>query len=202
MLNELNKNNHISEGKINRLAIRTIIFDIVKLIKNSSEGNIHLPDNNDLDSVYEFTNTNLTFPIELELNTNELVGGFYVDGDYSSDDDTITLVIEYNPKTIGKQLYDLIGELNEVLAHEMEHLNQEYRGDFELGNEPPKNPLKYYTQKHEIPAQYKGFKRLSKLRKLPLEVVVRDWFDTHKEIHQLKPKDVDVVINQILQYKK
>lgn len=202
MSDSLHKNNQVNEGKINRLAIRTIIIDIVKLIKQSFDGEYHLPDNEDIDSVYEFTNTDLSFFIELDLKTNNLISGFSVDGDYSPDDDSIRIFIEYNPNNITYQLYDLIGELNEVIAHEMEHLNQEYSGEYDLGKTPPKNPYKYYTQKHEIPAQYKGFKRLSKLRKQPLEDVVKNWFDTHQEIHKLKPDDVKKVITQILQYKQ
>ena len=36
------------------------------------------------------------------------------------------------------------------------------------------DPIKYYTQPHELDAQVYGFKRLSKLRNKPFEQVVRN----------------------------
>ena len=62
----------------------------------------------------------------------------------------------------------------------------------------PTNPFKYYTQPHEIEAQRKGFQRLAKLRKLPLDVVVKTWYDTHKDIHGLTDKEVNKLIDMIL----
>lgn len=48
--------------------------------------------------------------------------------------------------------------------------------------------------------QKKGFIRLSKLRKLPLDIVVKTWYDTHKDFHKLSDKQVDKLINKILEY--
>ena len=190
----------INEGMIDRLAVRTVVKDIVTIVKQKQEGTFYLPEDINDELEYSLTNKNISFSVELTLQFNDLIGGFGVNGAYSHGDDTIELVIEYNPNTIEQQLYDLIGEVNEVLTHEMVHLNQNYKGELRYPDLDD-GPLEYYTRKHEIPAQYYGFKRLSKLRKLPLEDVVREWFRTHKKTHKLKPEEEEIVIDKILNYR-
>ena len=192
----------LNEIRMNRLAIRTIVKDILKTVKDKKEGSVYLPEDITGELEYEFLNTKQSYSVELTLVTNNIIGGYKVEGYYSPDDDVIEIGIEYNPNTITKQLYELAGELNEVLAHEMEHSNQEYHGEFERVVNEPDTSLEYYTQSHEIPAQYQGFKRLSKLRKVPMEVVVNDWFDTHRDIHGLTPDEEQQVITQILNYQR
>jgi hypothetical protein len=192
----------LNEIRMNKLAIRTIVKDILKTVKDKKEGSVYLPEDINGEHEYSFINSKQTYSVELTLNTNNIIGGYKVEGYYSPNDDVIEIGIEYNPNTITKQLYELAGELNEVLAHEMEHSNQEYHGEFERVENPPTEPLEYYTQEHEIPAQYQGFKRLSKLRKVPMEVVVNDWFDTHRDIHGLTPDEEQQVITQILNYQR
>lgn len=190
----------INEGMIDRLAVRTVVKDIVNIIKQNEEGQFYLPEDVNDELEYTLTNKDISFSVELTLRFNDIIGGFGVNGAYSREEDVIEMVIEYNPNTINHQLYDLIGEINEVLTHEMVHLKQSYKGELDYEDVEGSN-LEYYTRKHEIPAQYYGFKRLSKLRKLPLEVVVREWFDTHKKIHMLNPEEVEIVIETILNYK-
>jgi hypothetical protein len=191
----------INEGMIDRLAVRTVVKDIVTIIKQNNEGGFYLPEDVNDELEYTLTNKNVSFSVELTLRFNDIIGGFGVNGAYSHGDDVIEIVVEYNPNTIKSQLYDLIGELNEVVTHEMVHLNQNYKGELHY---PDLNdgPLEYYTRKHEIPAQHYGFKRLSKLRNLPFEDVVREWFRTHKKIHKLKPEEEEIVIDKILNYNK
>jgi hypothetical protein len=190
----------LNEIRMNRLAIRTIVRDILNTVKEKKEGSVYLPEDITGEHEYEFLNTKQTYSVELTLKTNDVIGGYRVDGYYSPEDDVIEIGIEYNPNTITKQLYELAGELNEVLAHEMEHSKQEYNGEFDRLEQEPDTPIEYYTQAHEIPAQYQGFKRLSKLRNVPMDVVVNDWFNTHRDIHGLTPDEEQVVINQILNY--
>ena len=190
----------INEGMIDRLAVRTVVKDIVSIIKQNEEGGFYLPEDVNDELEYTLTNKDISFSVELTLRFNDIIGGFGVNGAYSRDEDVIEMVIEYNPNTINQQLYDLIGEINEVLTHEMVHLKQSYKGELDYEDVEGSN-LEYYTRNHEIPAQYYGFKRLSKLRKLPLEVVVREWFDTHKKIHMLNSEEVEIVIETILNYK-
>ena len=192
----------LNEIRMNRQAIRTIVKDILNTVKEKKEGNVYLPEDITGELEYEFLNTKQSYSVELTLVTNNIIGGYRVDGYYSPDDNTIEIGIEYNPNNITKQLYELAGELNEVLAHEMEHSKQEHHGEFDRVENEPETSLEYYTQEHEIPAQYQGFKRLSKLRKVPMEVVVNDWFDTHRDIHGLTPDEEQQVITQILNYQR
>lgn len=197
-IDEQKKN--INEGMIDRLAVRTVVKDIVNIIKQNKEGEFYLPEDVNDELEYTLTRKNISFSVELTLRFNDIIGGFGVNGAYSHGDDTIEIVVEYNPKTITSQLYDLIGEINEVVTHEMVHLDQNYKGELHYPDLDD-GPLEYYTRKHEVPAQYYGFKRLSKLRNLPLEDVVREWFRTHKKTHKLKPDEEDIVIDTILNYK-
>lgn len=189
--------NNLTESKMNRLALRTIIKDILMVIKQNQEGSFYLPEDINDEMEYSFTNSDISYSVELTLVKKE-IDGFNVEGYYSSDDDVIEIGVEYNPKNITKHLYDLVGELNEVLAHEMEHVSQHYSGEFELGQESPTDPFEYYTQPHEINAQKKGFRRISKLKRVPYEKVVRQWFDTHKSTHKLNQEEMDNLIDILL----
>jgi hypothetical protein len=192
----------LNEIRMNRLAIRTIVKDILNIVKTKKEGEFYLPEEINGEHEYSFINSKQTYSVELTLKSNDVIGGFSVEGYHSPSDDVIEIGIEYNPNTITSQLYDLVGELNEVLAHELEHSNQSYYGEFSQKGEEPETSFDYYTQEHEIPAQYQGFKRLSKLRQVPMGIVVNDWFKTHKDIHGLTPDEEKEVIKQILNYKK
>lgn len=192
----------LNEIRMNRLAIRTIVRDILNIVKTKKEGEFYLPEDINGNHEYSFINSKQTYSVELTLKTNDIIGGFRVEGFYSPSDNVIEIGVEYNPNTIKSQLYDLVGELNEVLTHEMEHSNQEFYGEFSGVRQEPETSLEYYSQEHEIPAQYRGFKRLSKLRKVPMKSVVYDWFKTHKDIHGLTPDEEKDVIKQILNFKK
>ncbi len=54
------------------------------------------------------------------------------------------------------------------------------------------------TQPHEIKAQRVGFRRVAKLRKLPYKDVVRDWYESHKDIHGLTDDEIKKVVKIIL----
>ena len=51
----------------------------------------------------------------------------------------------------------------------------------------------------EIEAQIAGFKRRAQKERKPLEDVIRSWFNKNKLRHRLSPKNVEVVINRILE---
>ena len=92
-----------------------------------------------------------------------------------------------------KLLYSAIGELNDIVAHELEHGFQ-YVTEGKVYQEPPSDSLGYYTQPDEIKAQRVGLRRLAKLRKLPFNDVVRDWYETHKDIHKLTEDEMEKVM--------
>jgi len=198
---ELPEKENIQEQKMTRYAIRNVVKDIVKILKTNEEGEYILPDN-DYGDGYQFEKFPVEFSVDLYVNHDNSFNGYKLNAQYSQEDDTVEISIVYNPSDLKTSLYEIIGELNEVLAHELEHSLQEYRGEFDDDDDEETDPLKYYLQAHEIPAQVAGFKRLSRLRKVPFETVVRNWFKTHGEIHQLNDKEQKIVINKLLKYKK
>jgi hypothetical protein len=94
-------------------------------------------------------------------------------------------------------LQELYYELNELVAHELQHLVQNDEG-YKFPKRETKKSLKYYTQPHEIEAQITGFKRRAKKEQKPYEDVVRSWFKRNQLKHNLNPKQTEIVINKLL----
>lgn len=178
----------ITEGRQSRLFVRKLVKYITKLLKNNKKGSF--------DNFYETLNDEIgEILLEVHLfHTKE--EDFNIEAEYSPDDDSISIYIDYNPKTLEKNMYEIIGVLNEYIEHELTHAKQNFEDV--IPTRQPKSPFKYYSQPHEIEAQRKGFQRLSKLRKLPLDIVVKTWYDTHRDIHGLNDKQSDKIIKQIL----
>ena len=196
---DMKKPENITESRMSRLAIRTTVTDIVHILKKGEEGYFMLPDEDG--GEYSFINLPFEYGVELTLEIDDEMDGYKIDGEYSYEpDDTISVIefeIKYNPKTLRKNFYNIIGELNDIVAHELEHAFQ-YNRDGYVSQERPTESFKYYTQPHEIGAQRVGFRRVAKLRKLPYNDVVRDWFETHKDVHKLTDDEMEKVIQIII----
>ena len=184
----------INESRMSRLAVRTAVKDIVNILKNGKAGDFMLP-NNEGDE-YQFINLPFGFSVELFIEIDNDIEKYKMNGQIV-ENDVIQLIIRFNPKTLKNNFYNIIGELNEIVAHELEHLHQYFKGEHKYKT-PPNDSFKYYTQPHEVKAQRAGFRRIAKLRKLPFNDVVRDWFEDHKEIHQMNDNEVDKVIQIII----
>lgn len=178
--------------------VRRIVRDIVDVYKNNAQGNFYLPSNEDNDGLYSSGNLN-DFNVELELMPDDNVDGFEIESNFYREEDVMEITIVYNPQYQTSIIYDLIGDLNDIVRHELQHSIQHMKG-FEFPKKDPKTPFKYYTQDHEIEAQKKGFRRVAKLQKRPLEQVVRSWFNRHRSRHRLNDKEMEIVINKILQW--
>lgn len=191
------------EDSHNRGTIRKIVKDITTIFKNNESGYFHLPEDVDVNGemVYFIPELDAEFVIELTIEKDNDIDGYGVNANFLNEDESIEIKIVYDTEDKQKIMYDLIGELNEILAHELRHLHQQVRGTHKLSGRKPKNSFKYYTQPHEIDAQYHGFKRLSKLTKKPMETIVRTWFQKNQDIHNLKEKEKEVVITKILSHK-
>lgn len=195
------KNLLIENGR-RREVIRTIVKDIVAVYKEEDDGEFYLPNYvNDEEDFYNFLNFEYNIIVELVLETNYNLKDFILDGNYWRNEDIIEIIITYNPDKKFKILYDLVGQLNQLIAHEIRHIDQKNKGLFDLNVPEEKEPLKYYTQPHELDAQYFGFNRLSKLTKKPIEDIVRNWFKTNKDIHKLDKDETEIVIDKILNHK-
>jgi len=182
-------------SRISKIAVRTTVKDIVNVLKEETSGTFYLS-NKDSD-VYSFTNLPFDYSVELVIEIDNNLDGFQIDGNFVSDEDVIEVIARYNPKTLRKNFYNIIGELNDVVAHELEHGFQYITEGMEY-QEPPTESFGYYTQPHEIDAQRVGFRRVAKLRKLPFSGVVKDWFEDHKDIHGLTDDEVKKVIHIII----
>jgi len=186
--------------------IREIVSDIIIIFKQIEEGTFVLPEDLHKDKLYyEFPKLKDNIQVELSISENTNVNKFYVDASYYHTEGVITVEIDYNPNNKRSMMYELVGELNEIIAHELRHVEQKSKGSFKFSSvddfEEVVDPFEYYTQPKELDAQLKGFKRLSFMTKKPLTYVVKNWFDTHKEIHGLDEDEAKKVIDKILNYR-
>ena len=127
-----------------------------------------------------------------------------VNANFYRKDDIIVVKIVYNPDKKTQIIYDLIGELNEIVSHELRHQYQRDTGMFDFNDEDEDEEelegLEYYSQPEEIDAQVEGFKRMRDVTRRPFEELVRNWFRTHEDIHRMNPEDTKKVIDLILNH--
>lgn len=187
----------INEGRYDGIT-RQIVRDVLSIVKYQKEGKYTLPEDIRDDMVYTFPQLQTEFSVELNLEVSDDVDTIEVDSDYYSDEDTISITIISNPNLDREILEELHYELNEIVRHELEHINQRERGD-NIPKKEPKKPLKYYSQKHELEAQIAGFIRRAKKERKPLEVVIRNWFDKNQSKRKLSSNDVEIIIKKLLE---
>ena len=183
--------------------IRQIVRDIIQIYKSNSDGEFYLPEDLSGEEM-EYRSPKNSVSVELTLEMSDTVDDYMSTAFFVRDENVIEIKIVYNPKNKRKITYDLIGELNEIIAHELRHLYQRDTDLFDLGDEDDEEeelpPFEYYSQPEEIDAQVYGFRRMKKVTRRPFEELVRNWFRTHKEIHQLNEKEQEKIIEMILDY--
>lgn len=204
----------INEAKGINEPIRRIVRDITNIVKSQNYGEYNLPEDvtstneieYDFDVDFKKLNVSRSYnipPFSIELNYDANLNmdePYMINGALMSDGDTISIVIIINPEHYPSLMYDLIADINDIVAHEIEHVFQEnfMRPDEEThweeeGWEAPKDK-NYYKQPHEVPAELKGIIRMAKLRKQPIKQVIADWFKRSKYAHQLNDKDVEELV--------
>lgn len=214
-----NFNKVISEAKGIDEPIRYITRTIIDIVKSQNYSNYYLPEDttNGQELIYDFyveykkfglsrSYTIPTFSIELryesDLNMDE---PYMINAALMDDDETISIVIIINPNHYPSLIYDLLADINDILAHEIEHIFQvnKLRPDSEISSsnkdEEPKG-MEYYKQNHELPAERKGFERVSRLRKQTLTQVITDWFKRSKYAHQLNDEDSLELVTFLVDY--
>jgi hypothetical protein len=191
--------NLIVEGRYDSI-VRELVRDIVSFYKYQREGEFLLPEDlkGEKFNSYKFPGINNEFVIELNLEIDDEVENIDIDAAYYREEDVIEITIISNPEMGYKNLELLIGELNETLRHELEHIYQ-YQKGYKFPKKEPTSPIKYYLQPHELEAQRAGFKRIAKLQKKPLIDVITNWFNKNKKRHRLSDKEVEKVIKKILE---
>ena len=180
-----------------RQLIRTIVKEVVSVLKKKKSGLYYLPEYDDSYSVNKFP---INVSVELTVKKSTKYEDFVINGYYSAEDDVVEILIIFNPKKLNSNLYDIIGELNEVVTHELQHSIQNYRGELDTDIDTDDlSPLEYYLQPEELDAQAKGFKRLSKLRRIPAILLMKKWFEKHISIHNLTDDEQQIVMDSILE---
>ena len=151
-LKEIVRKELLSEQGRKRDVIRKVIKDIVTVFKNENEGEYYLPEyfKERDEMVYDFMTMGETFSVELIMEINDEIETFKVNAEIFNEDHAIRVLIQYNSENKNTMLYDLIGELNEVIAHELRHIDQNIRGTFVSKSYRGKDPVKYYTQPKEL----------------------------------------------------
>lgn len=162
---------------------------------------------------YHFVDFPVKFSVDLTIKHNEEVKGFRVNASAGSHFRLeageqvpyydIEVEIQRNfEEDIKPYLYEMVGELNVDIAHEMEHLLQDYYGE-EFEGDSDVIGFDYYTLPVEVPAQVAGFKRLYDLKRkknpnIKFEDIVREWFIKQRYISELNQKEEDLIINNIV----
>ena len=182
--------------------IREIVRDIITIFKKEDAGEFYLPEefNEDI-PYYELPSS--VIAVELIIEPSNDVDDFLTNANFYRNEDIIVVKIVYNSNKKNKILYNLIGELNEIIAHELRHQHQRDTGLFDLDNttsNEEEDGFIHYSKPEEIDAQVDGFKRMRDVTKRPFEELVRNWFRTHPEIHGMNPEDTKKVIDLILDY--
>jgi hypothetical protein len=188
----------ITESKRN--VVRQLVRDIITIFKSEGEGEYDLPAHLTDEEYYFFGGLSTNFSLELKIDETDEIETFELEGGYYEDSEIMEIEILYNPNAFPGQLWNLIGELNETVRHELQHIIQYERGD-EVEPDESSSEI-YYTQEHELDAQVHGFRRISKLRKEPFEKVVREWFDKNYSKHSMDSETKERVIQKILDYNK
>lgn len=189
------------EDNRNRDVIRTIVRDIVQAFKDNDEGEFYLPEDVSGNHYYNVPKLSSEIVIELTIEPDSEIDDYMINAEYFRDVDIFGITILYNPDNKQRSLYGIVGELNEVIAHELRHVHQKTKGTYDLSVEEPEDPYLYYTQPHEVDAQVHGFKRMSQITRKPFEELVKNWFDTHKDLHGMDDDDVNKVIQVLIDYK-
>lgn len=190
----VNTEKNITEGHI-RDTVRDIIRNIIMDIKQDIKAN----------KVTKFGPYNIggsPITVQLKLNltdSDKLLKPFDIDGDWDDNKQQINIDVDVDDSAGSEILYDLIGELNDIVVHELEHKKQ-YVNNYEFSDKEYTQPLRYYTQPHEIEAQLAGFKRKAKLQKKPLDDVMMDFFVKRKKKYNLSKNTIDKIINRIKSY--
>lgn len=197
ILDSLNEST-IFESKSMRSETAKISSDILKTLKKQTEDNkeYRLPEDITGDHAYEFISGS---DIAVNLNIikqSDLEKPFMLNAEYIDEESDINVLIIFDPKELPNLLNELHYELNEVIRHELEHYKQDISGD--LPKKKSKSKLKYYLQPHELDAQIAGFKRISKLKKIPFDVVARQWFLKNQHVHGLSQNEVGKIFKELI----
>lgn len=196
----------IVESSVMDAPVRKVVRDLVNIVKFKETGSYSLPEDSTDGEEYEYNFKNVPyFNVELDYTTDYNINGEYmINASLLDDDFTIAIKLIVNPKHFPQSLFDIVADFNDAIAHELEHIYQdswlrpEEEMDIYADNESNRPQGKdYYLQSHEIPAQFKGLRRISKLRKESIKKTLKDWFMRNREVHNLSIFDIQEVVDHL-----
>jgi hypothetical protein len=189
----VSKEESITEQKINNNLIRNIVREIAFEIKKDLHGrrkkNI---------GTYDI---GMEEPVDIVLfvnptpNKDENIKPLDIQGYWDEDENQIEIDVDIANDADMDVMYELIGELNDVVTHEFQHAKQTKRG-YEFPDVEYKQPKRYYLQQHEIEAQVAGFKRKAKLQKRPIEDIIREYF----EKRNIRKSLINLFVERLMDY--
>ena len=191
----------INEAKTN-LPVRSVVRDIINVVKNGGSDEFYLPEDisEEFRTDYEFPQLPFSFDVVLDLTINDQTK-YYLDASLLGDD-TIGIKLNLNSQDLPQKLYTLLGDLNDIIAHEIEHIYQNYGFREEKLEDYPEyeqtTGKDYYKHPIEIPAQIAGFKRQSKITGKPVETLMKDYFEKIKDEYNLSDEDVKDIISFLI----
>ena len=97
----------------------------------------------------------------------------------AGDEDSVEIIIAYNPESFPKAYNDLIAELKDTLRHELEHVSQANQGWEFIKNADNLPFYKYLTLPYEIPAFIKGIYKRAKVKKINLQQAIGEFFNDY-----------------------
>ncbi len=107
----------------------------------------------------------------------------------AADEDSLELIITYQPESFPDSYNDLNAEIKDALRHELEHIGQ---FNFNKGVNPAgSDDLKlfdYLTLDYEIPAFVQGLYKKSKTKKITLNQAIDDFLD--ERLEELTPGEI------------
>ena len=185
----------IVESSVTDAPVREIVRSLTNIIKTRETRTYYLPEEITDGEKFEYEFKNIPeFSVELNYDMDAMLEDDYkIDGKTVDDGFTIQIDLVINPNFFPAVMYDVIGDLNDIVAHELEHVYQEAwrRPKDEISNGDNVTGKEYYKQPHEVPAELAGFRRVNKLRKEPIEKTIRDWFERNRNVHNLEDEDID-----------
>lgn len=196
---EPEKNNDIiQEQKVSRKFLRDIVRDIIFKIKKDYKK----------PKTYKYNRVDPGFgnPFDMEIVMNKgkdfdgkFLKPYDMEAFWGDDTDTLEVFLNIDPRTDQSFLYNLVGEFNDVISHELTHKRQYERGD-KISKRRITRPETYYTQPHEVEAQMVGFKRKAKLMGKPLEDIIRDYFNKRRIKYSLTDRIIDRIVKKLMEH--
>jgi len=183
----------ITESKIPRTMVRGIVQKIVNILKKKEEGEYNIP--------FMVGGEENKVIVDVRFNNQiESARDFDLQPYYNQDTGDVEILIQIDPERLEKNLFAIIGELNDDMTHEMQHSRQSEEGRLN-DDEFDGSNFEYFMQPDEIEAQYFGLKQKAKSMKLPIKDVIDDWFMFRQDKFGLTDDEVAKIKNAILRFR-